>query len=73
MKELHELLYYEAGYLGKPDKEFEAMKYVATRYAMGMLWADVRPRFVNMSGTPDGSKSTWRACMEFNGYAIQRT
>ena len=42
VKELHELLYYEAGYLGKPDKEFEAMKYVATRYAMGRRASTIR-------------------------------
>ena len=41
VKELHELLY-EAGYLGKPDKEFEAMKYVATRYAMGRRASTIR-------------------------------
>ena len=41
MKELNDLLH-EAGYLGRQDKEFEAMQYVATRYAMGRRAATIR-------------------------------
>eukprot|EP00913_Durusdinium_trenchii_P008623 g8097.t1 len=41
VRELNDLLH-EAGYLGRQDKEFEAMQYVATRYAMGRRAATIR-------------------------------
>ena len=43
VKELRNRLH-EAGYPGKQDKEFEAMEYVASRYAMGRRAARIRQR-----------------------------
>ena len=69
MKELNVTCFTRRATLGKQDKEFEAMEYVASRYAMGRRAATIRQ---HVQARPEDPGVHGSEPMEFNGFGVRR-